>query len=193
MFPNPSYGVEGLKPPGSHSPPRAQRPRHQITRSITELPSSLHLHRHRSYRDRLGREKDTDEEKLKKKQKRKEEKKARERDREREKGKDSDGLNLDIQSANPTLQSTARGRFSFEGFGMSTPHNLTPNASRRASILNASPSADDSVPSVATAALASNTPGGRVLLKEDDIVKERQKAIAREKLVEHILAHLLVS
>ncbi|KAK3501269.1 hypothetical protein B0T13DRAFT_511278 [Neurospora crassa] len=171
MFPNPPNGVEGLKG-GSHSP---HRQRHQITRSITELPSSLHLHRHRSNRDRLGKEKEKDKEKHKDKDK------SRGREREREKGKERDGLNIDVQSANPTLQSTGRGRFSFEGFGMSTPNNLTPNASRRASILNASPSADDSVPSVATAALASNLSGGRVLLNEDEIAKERQRAIARER------------
>ncbi|KAJ4417570.1 hypothetical protein N0V85_001798 [Neurospora sp. IMI 360204] len=170
MSPKAPNGVEGLKP-GSHSP---HRQRHQITRSITELPSSLHLHRHRSSRDRHGKEKEKDKEKHKDKNK------ARDREREREKGKDRDGLNLDIQSAITTLQSTARGRFSFEGFGMSTPNNQTPNASRRASILNASPSADDSVPSVATAVLTNTIPGGRVLLKEDEIAEERQKAIARE-------------
>ena len=183
MPPNVPNGVEGLtslKPVEYRSP---HRPRHQITRSISELPSSLHLHRHRSHRDRPGKEKEKDKDKQ---YKDKAKHKYKDRERDREKGKDRDGLNLETQSANPTLQSNARSRFSLEGFGMSTPNNLTPNASRRASILNTSPSGDDSVPSVATAALTSNTPDGKVLLKEDEIAKERQKAIAREKLVENI-------
>lgn len=119
------------------SPPG--RPRHQITRSISEISSPIRLNRHHSYRAT--------------------------------KTSEAESRTLDPQSS---IQSAVQERRSFEWPRSegATP-NISPNPSRRTSIL--SPSTDEVMP----AAPVKSRDNG--LVKE--LVKEQQRAVARERSV----------
>ncbi|KAK3394200.1 hypothetical protein B0H63DRAFT_39494 [Podospora didyma] len=145
MSPN---GAEGFKAASPH------RPRHQITRSISELSSPIRLHRHHSHRA------------------------AKEKERDRE-------------ALAPVPQSV---RLSLDGERSEamTP-NLSPNASRRTSILVAP--TDDSpgvlVPTtVATTPGPTNAPISKRGSKDSGLVREQQKAVARESGLKRSLTEL---
>jgi hypothetical protein len=113
------------------------RPRHQITRSISEISSPIRLHRHHSHRA------------------------TREPDRE--------ARTSAPQSAIPVVQ--GKPSFEWSRSERATP-NLTPSASRRTSILYAS--ADEAMPAIKV-----TKDSGLA----DGLVKEQQRAAARERLV----------
>ncbi|KAK0624678.1 hypothetical protein B0T17DRAFT_530791 [Bombardia bombarda] len=148
-------GADGAKG-ASASPARS---RHQISRSISELSSPIRLHRHHSHRAA-----------------------AKEKERER------DGLSPISQIPTATsAMSSIQVRVSLDGSRSEgiTP-NLSPNQSRRASILVASnddgspaPPAPIPVP-VAVAGLSNVLSNKTTTSKEDELVKERQRAVARE-------------
>jgi hypothetical protein len=118
------------------SPPG--RPRHQITRSISEISSPIRLHRHHSHRAIKQSERDTH------------------------------------SPAPHSAIAVVQGRPSFEWSRSegATP-NLTPNASRRTSILYTS--TEEVMPVVN--ALSDNG-------SAKELVKEQQKAVARERFVD---------
>ncbi|KAK3694833.1 hypothetical protein B0T22DRAFT_453550 [Podospora appendiculata] len=176
-------GVEGSKP-GTPSAASPQRSRHQLSRSISELSSPIRLHRHHSHRDR---------------------------ERER------DGLTPVPSNTSSAMASTPQNRLSLESSRSDrvTP-NLSPNPSRRTSILAAS--LDDSSSTAATAAasvtappvVGSSTAGTAAAAgiiasvptkningsskttytQEEELVHERQLAVARESGLKQSLASL---
>lgn len=115
------------------------RPRHQITRSISEISSPIRLHRHTQHRPR---------------------------------SRDRDDKTAVPQSATPALQ----GRASLDAARSEgvTP-NLSPNPSRRASVLIASE--DNATPPTSLA-----QPVKR-LTKEEELQLERERAAARATYV----------
>ncbi|KAK3943738.1 hypothetical protein QBC46DRAFT_376989 [Diplogelasinospora grovesii] len=124
--------------------PLPSRPRHQITRSITELSSPIRLHRHHSHRI-VGKE------------------------------KERDALSPVPQPAMPLGQP----RLSLDASrseGM-TP-NLTPNASRRTSILLTATD-DSNNPAVVASTSDRSSPPNKTS-KEQEFTTELQKAAARE-------------
>jgi hypothetical protein len=134
------------------SPP--PRPRHQLSRSITELSSPIHLHRNGSMR--------------------------RDHSRRRDKDRDRDDLISVIQRARTPGQ-IPQPRVSFEGSrseGM-TP-NMSPDASRRTSVLLVPGDDGLPVPAAAPAQLASAL-APAVVASRPSMENERQRAAAREK------------
>ncbi|KAK0729046.1 hypothetical protein B0T21DRAFT_370197 [Apiosordaria backusii] len=150
------YGVDTSK---ASSP---GRPRHQITRSISEISSPIHLHRHHSHRVI--------------------------RDRER------DALSPTAQSATP-LQRASPQPFEVSKSAGGTP-NISPNPSRRPSVLYAS--ADEVMPashappsSHAPTLVSTSAPASiRKSTAEIDLVKEQQKAAARNSGLQRSLTEL---
>ncbi|KAK3329418.1 hypothetical protein B0H66DRAFT_23769 [Apodospora peruviana] len=158
-----------------------QRSRHQITRSISELSSPIRLHRHHSHRVA-----------------------GKERDQQHQRDtlspvRQSPGP-MPLNSTNPPQQ---QGRLSFDGSlsgAAMTPSNLSPNPSRRTSILipttdvNNNPivtATTGGAPAAAAAALTNNNTN--TSSKEDEaVVKERQKASARESGLRTSLSNLEV-
>ncbi|KAK4238299.1 hypothetical protein C8A03DRAFT_33697 [Achaetomium macrosporum] len=120
------------------SPP--SRPRHQITRSISEISSPIRLHRHQSHRATRETERET--------------------------------RTPVAQSATPVAQS--RRSYEWSRSEAVTP-NLSPNASRRTSILYAS--ADEVMPTTKAP-------------KDNGLAKEQQKAAARESGLQRSLVEL---
>lgn len=116
--------------------PSPGRPRHQITRSISEISSPIRLHRHHSHRAAV-------------------------------KEGEQDTRVPAPQSAVPVVQ--ARHSFERARSDGVTP-NLSPNTSRRTSILCAS-----------TDEVMSATKGSRDRGLANGLLKEKQKALARER------------
>ncbi|KAK3336794.1 hypothetical protein B0T19DRAFT_454315 [Cercophora scortea] len=189
-------GVEGSKP-GAASPASPQRSRHQLSRSISELSSPIRLHRHHSHRAS-----------------------AKHSDRDRERERERDGLTPFPSNTSSAMASTPQNRLSLESSRSDriTP-NLSPNPSRRTSILAAS--IDDSSWNVAAAAAAAATAGvtappaaglstagtaaalpthvpaksinsssKTTYTQEDELVHERQLAVARESGLKQSLSNL---
>ncbi|GAB1310320.1 hypothetical protein MFIFM68171_00530 [Madurella fahalii] len=128
------------------------RPRHQITRSISEISSPIRLHRHHSHRATKERERDT--------------------------------RSPVAQSAVPVGQ----GRRSFEGPRSEgvTP-NLSPNASRRTSILY--PTTDEVMSALAAMSHAAPAPAMKSE-KDHELIREQQRAVVRESGLQRSLAEL---
>lgn len=139
------YAVETSKVPSPG------RPRHQITRSISEISSPIRLHRHHSHRV------------------------IRERER--------DALSPITQSAT-SLQRPSPQPYEVSSKSAGGTPNISPNPSRRPSLLYASAD-DEGMPAshgptlVSTSAPASITKSSA----EVDLVKEQQKAAVRNRLV----------
>ncbi|KAK4105768.1 hypothetical protein N658DRAFT_492262 [Parathielavia hyrcaniae] len=120
------------------------RPRHQITRSISEISSPIRLHRHHSHRTNKETERET--------------------------------RSSAPQSAIPVVQ--GRRSLEWSRSERATP-NLTPSPSRRTSILYAS--ADEMMPL---------TKAAKDIGLADGLVKEQQRAAARESGLQRSLADL---